>query len=109
MELKRNIVPETKLTPEGEEPFYIVCCECAGDFIGHILRRDGREVWLGDVREVLFQGYDVFELALNGPENADECTVSAALESACVLDAVLMVRCTERAAAKILGSIENRD
>lgn len=91
-----------------DDRWYIVRCNRAGVFFGHIANRDGREVELTDCRRLWYWdgAASLSELAVNGTKRPGNCKFTVTVQELTVLDAIEIIPCTDTAAKSILGVSE---
>lgn len=85
------------------ETYYIVRCDRAGVFFGHIARRDGREVTITDVRRLWYWSgaATLSQLAQEGVKNHGSCKFTMTIPEITVLDAIELIPCSDAAVASI--------
>lgn len=85
------------------ETYYIVRCDRAGVFFGHIARRDGREVTITNVRRLWFWSgaATLSQLAQEGVKNHSSCKFTMTIPEITVLDAIELIPCSDAAVASI--------
>lgn len=85
------------------ETYYIVRCDRAGVFFGHIARRDGREVTITDVRRLWYWtgAATLSQLAQEGVKNPGACKFTMTIPEITVLDAIELIPCSDAAVASI--------
>lgn len=89
---------------EKKERYYIVRCERAGVFAGHIKHRDGQEVTMTDVRRLWYWdgAASLSQLAVDGPKKPRHCKFTVTVPEMTVLGAIEILPCSARAEQSIL-------
>ena len=82
---------------------YIVRCNRSGVFYGEIARQDGAEVQLVNARCLWYWdgAASLMQLALEGTSKPDNCKFTVSIEEVTVLDAIEIVKCTDKAQKSI--------
>ena len=83
--------------------YYIVRCDRAGVFFGHIKERSEKEVVMTDVRKLWYWdgACAVEQLAVDGTNKPKECKFTITVEEMSVMDPVQIIPCTDKAAKSI--------
>lgn len=83
----------------NKEQYYIVRCDRAGVFAGHIKSREGREVVLTDVRRLWYWSgaASLSQLAVDGVKNPRDCKFTVTVPEITVLDAIEILPCSDKA------------
>jgi len=94
----------------NEKDYYIIRARGAGVFFGHIKQRDGGEVVIGNARRLWFWSgaASLSQLAVDGVANPNSCKFTVTAEEITVLDAIELIKCTDKAIASIQGVREWR-
>lgn len=81
----------------------IVRCEDASVFFGTLVRREGREVELANVRRIWYWSgaASTFQLAAEGVKNPNGCKFTMRISSIIITDANEILPCTDEAIANI--------
>lgn len=81
----------------------IVRCNDASVFYGTLVRREGREVELANVRRIWYWSgaASTFQLAAEGVKNPDDCKFTMMISSIIITDANEILPCTDEAIANI--------
>ena len=90
--------------------YYIVRCEAAGVFAGHIKSRAGREVTMTDVRRIWYWAgaASLSQMAVEGVKRPENCKYTITVPEILLLDAIEILPCSEAAETSILGVPEWR-
>lgn len=82
---------------------YIVRCNRAGVFYGEIVRREGADVAMKNVRKLWYWdgAASVEEIALNGTCAPENCKFTVTVDEMTVMDAVQIIPCTDKAAKSL--------
>lgn len=88
-----------------KETYYIVRCDRAGVFAGHIKSREGREVVLTDVRRLWYWegAASLSQMAVNGVTKPRDCKFTVTVPEIIVLDAIEILPCSDKAEESIRG------
>ena len=88
-----------------KEQYYIVRCDRAGVFAGHIKSRNGREVEMSDVRRLWYWegAASLSQMAVEGVNKPRSCKFTVTVPSIVVLDAFEILTCSDAAEASIRG------
>lgn len=88
-----------------KDKYYIVRCDKAGVFFGHISERNGQEVTLTECRRIWYWSgaCSLSQLATEGVKKPNDCKFSVTVDSVTVLDAIEIIPCTDKAVANIKG------
>lgn len=86
-----------------KETYYIVRCDRAGVFAGHIKSREGREVVLTDVRRLWYWAgaASLSQMAIDGVKKPRECKFTVTAPEIIVLDAIEILVCSDKAEKSI--------
>lgn len=92
----------------NKEQYYIVRCDRAGVFAGHIKSRDGREVVLTNVRRLWYWdgAASLSQMAVNGVTRPGNCKFTVTVPEIIVLDAIEILACSDKAEQSIRGVAE---
>lgn len=84
---------------------YIVRCDRAGVFYGEIVKREGNDVVMANVRKLWFWSgaNSVEDLAMAGVRRPNECKFTIYVPSMTVMNPVQILPSTDKAAASIEG------
>ena len=90
--------------------YYIIRCEKAGVFFGHIKDRNGDEAVLTDVRRIWYWegAATLSQMAMEGVKKPEACKFTVTVPDMTVLDVLDMIPCTDEAVQSILGVTEWR-
>lgn len=90
--------------------YYIVRCEAAGVFAGHIKSRKGREVTMTDVRRIWYWdgAASLSQMAVEGVKRPESCKYTITVPEILLLDAIEILPCSEAAETSIRGVPEWR-
>lgn len=90
--------------------YYIIRCEKAGVFFGHIKDRNGDEAVLTDVRRIWYWegAASLSQMAMEGVKKPEACKFTVTVPEMTVLDVIEMIPCTDEAVQSILGVTEWR-
>lgn len=82
---------------------YIVRCDRAGVFYGEIVKRDGSDVEMANVRKVWYWhgACAVEELAVNGTITPEQCKLTVKVDKMTVMNAIQIIPCTEKSAKSL--------
>lgn len=88
-----------------KETYFIVRCDRAGVFAGHIKRRDGREVEMTDARRLWYWdgAASLSQMAVEGVKAPKKCKFTVTVPSVVLLDAIEILACSDAAEASIRG------
>lgn len=88
-----------------KETYFIVRCDRAGVFAGHIKRRDGREVEMTDARRLWYWdgAASLSQMAVEGVKAPRNCKFTVTVPSIVLLDAIEILACSDAAEASIRG------
>lgn len=91
--------------------YYIIRCEKAGVFFGHVSKRDGAEAVLTDVRRLWYWdgAASLSQLAMEGVKRPENCKFTVTVPEMTVLGVVELIPCTDDAVKSILGVPEWRE
>lgn len=91
-----------------KEQYYIVRCDRAGVFAGHIKHREGREITMTDVRRLWFWSgaASLSQMAVDGVKKPRECKFTVSVPEMVVLDAIEILPCSDHAEESICGVAE---
>lgn len=86
-----------------EKQKFIVRGDRSGVFFGEIIKREGREVTIGNCRRLWYWdgAASLSQLALSGVTKPLNCKFTVAVEELTVLDAIEIIPCTAEAVANI--------
>lgn len=89
----------------NKDQYYIVRCDRAGVFAGHIVKRYGREVEMTDVRRLWYWdgAASLSQLAVEGVKYPENCKFTVTVPSIILLDAIEILACSDAAEASIRG------
>lgn len=87
----------------NKEVYYIVRCDRAGVFAGHIKSRDGCEVVLTNVRRLWYWdgAASLSQMAVNGVTKPRNCKFTVTVPEIIVLDAIEILACSDKAEKSI--------
>ena len=90
--------------------YYIIRCEKAGVFFGHIKDRNGDEAVLTDVRRIWYWegAATLSQMAMEGVKKPEACKFTVTVPEMTVLGVIEMIPCTDEAVQSILGVPEWR-
>lgn len=90
--------------------YYIIRCEKAGVFFGHIKDRNGDEAVLTDVRRIWYWegAASLSQMAMEGVKKPEACRFTVTVPEMTVLGVIEMIPCTDEAVQSILGVPEWR-
>ena len=90
--------------------YYIIRCEKAGVFFGHIKDRNGDEAVLTDVRRIWYWegAATLSQMAMEGVKKPEDCRFTVTVPEMTVLGVIEMIPCTDEAVQSILGVPEWR-
>lgn len=85
------------------DKYYIVRGDRSGVFAGEIIKRNGREVEMKNVRRLWYWdgACSLSELSINGTKKPDSCKFTIEVESIEILDVLEIIECTEKARKSI--------
>lgn len=88
-----------------KEKYYIVRCDRAGVFAGHIKHREGREVTMTDVRRLWYWegAASISQLATEGVKEPKQCKFTVTVPEIVLLEAIEILECSGQAEASIRG------
>lgn len=88
-----------------DNKFYIIRCDRAGVFFGHIKERNGSEATLTDVRRLWYWegAASLSQMALEGVKKPRECKFTVTVPEMTVLGVIEIIPCSDMAAECILG------
>ena len=91
-----------------KEQYYIIRCEAAGVFAGHIKSREGREVTLTDCRRLWYWdgAASLSQMAVDGVKEPGNCKFTVTVPEMTVLDAIELIPCSDQAERSIRGVAE---
>ena len=97
---KEEIIMENII---NKDTYYIVRCDRAGVFAGHIKSREGREVVLTDVRRLWYWdgAASLSQMAVNGVTMPRNCKFTVTVPEIIVLDAIEILACSDKAEKSI--------
>ena len=90
--------------------YYIIRCEKAGVFFGHIKERNGDEAVLTDVRRIWYWegAATLSQMAMEGVKKPEACRFTVTVPEMTVLGVIELIPCTDEAVQSILGVPEWR-
>ena len=90
--------------------YYIIRCEKAGIFFGHIKDRNGDEAVLTDVRRIWYWegAATLSQMAMEGVKKPEACRFTVTVPEMTVLGVIELIPCTDEAVQSILGVPEWR-
>lgn len=90
--------------------YYIIRCEKAGVFFGHIKDRSGDEAVLTDVRRIWYWegAATLSQMAMEGVKKPEACKFTVTVPEMTVLGVIEIIPCTDEAVQSILGVPEWR-
>lgn len=90
--------------------YYIIHCEKAGVFFGHIKDRNGDEAVLTDVRRIWYWegAATLSQMAMEGVKKPEACRFTVTVPEMTVLGVIELIPCTDEAVQSILGVPEWR-
>lgn len=85
--------------------YYIIRCDRAGVFFGHVSKRDGAEAVLTDVRRLWYWdgAASLSQMAMEGVKKPEKCKFTVTVPEMTVLGVVELIPCTDDAVKSILG------
>lgn len=88
-----------------ENKYYIIRCDRAGVFAGHIKERNGREVTITDCRRLWYWegAASLSQLAMEGVKKPRNCKFTVTVPEMTVLDAIELIPCTDEGEKSIRG------
>lgn len=86
------------------DQYYIIRCNEAGVFFGHIKERRGSEADITDVRRIHYWNgaASLSQLAMEGVTNPSACRFSVTVPIMTVLNVIELIPCTDAAVKNIL-------
>ena len=86
-----------------DKKYYIIRCEKAGVFFGHIKRRNGDEAVLTDVRRLWYWdgAASLSQLAIEGVSRPQNCKFTVLVPEMTVLGIIELIPCSELATESI--------
>lgn len=90
--------------------YYIIRCDKAGVFFGHIKDRNGDEAVLTDVRRIWYWegAATLSQMAMEGVKKPEACRFTVTVPEMTVLGVIELIPCTDEAVQSILGVPEWR-
>lgn len=90
--------------------YYIIRCEKAGVFFGHIKDRNGDEAVLTDVRRIWYWegAATLSQMAMEGVKKPEACRFTVTVPEMTVLGVIELIPCTDEAVQSIQGVPEWR-
>lgn len=87
-----------------DNQYYIIRCNEAGVFFGHIKERRGSEADLTDVRRIHYWdgAVPLSQLAMEGVTNPRACRFTVTVPSMTVLNIIELIPCTDSAVKNIM-------
>lgn len=87
----------------NNNPWYIIRCDRAGVFFGHIKSREGSEATLTDVRRLWYWdgAASLSQLAMEGVSRPRTCKFTVTVHEMTVLGVIELIPCTEQAVKSI--------
>jgi hypothetical protein len=88
-----------------DNKWYIIRCDRAGVFFGHIKERTGSEATLTDVRRLWYWdgAASLSQMAVEGVKNPMNCKFTVTVPEMTVLGVIEIIPCSDKAAECILG------
>lgn len=88
-----------------ENKWYIIRCNRAGVFFGHIKERNGSEATLTDVRCLWYWDgvASLMQMAADGVSRPSRCKFTVTLPEMEVLDVIEILPCSDKAVDSIMG------
>ncbi|MBQ1790851.1 MAG: hypothetical protein II008_11775 [Oscillospiraceae bacterium] len=85
--------------------WYIIRCDRAGVFFGHIKERNGSEATLTDVRRLWYWegAASLSQMAVEGVKKPRNCKFTVTVPEMTVLGVIEIIPCSDKAAECILG------
>jgi len=92
----------------NHETYYIVRCDRAGVYFGHITEANGSEVTLTNVRNIWrWRGASALpQLAVEGVKYPNDCRFTQTVAEITLLNAIEILPCSDRAVESIKGVSE---
>lgn len=86
-----------------KETYYIIRCDRAGVFAGHIKERNGREVTITNVRRLWYWdgAASLSQMAVDGVSKPQNCKFTVTVPEIVVLDAIEILACSDKAEKSI--------
>jgi len=93
-----------------KEQYFIVRCDRAGVFAGHIKSREGREVVMTDVRRLWYWdgAASLSQVAVEGVRKPKNCKFTVTVPEIVLLESIEIIPCSDKAEASIRGVKEWR-
>ena len=87
-----------------DNKWYIIRCDRAGVFFGHVKERNGGEATLADVRRLWYWdgAASLSQIAVEGVKKPRNCKFTVTVPEMTVLGVIEITQCTDKAAACIL-------
>ena len=84
---------------------YIIRARGAGVFFGEIKERNGGEVTISNARRLWYWNgaASLSQLAVDGVTRPDSCKFTVTVDEIIVIDAIELLKCTDKAVASIEG------
>ena len=94
-----------------DNTYYIIRCDRAGVFFGHVSKRDGNEAVLTDVRRLWYWdgAASLSQMAMEGVKKPKNCKFTVTVPEMTVLGVIELIPCTDDAVKSILGVPEWRE
>ena len=93
-----------------DKTWYIIRCDRAGVFFGHIKSRTGSEAVLTDVRRLWYWSgaASLSQMAMEGVSAPNSCKFTVTVPEMTVMGVIELIPCTEKAVQNIQGVREWR-
>lgn len=100
-QMLNELITNKRMIMEGKK--VIVRCEDTSVFFGTLVRREGREVKLANVRKIWYWSgaASTFQLSAEGVTNPNNCKFTMVISSIIITDANEILPCTDEAIANI--------
>lgn len=88
-----------------DNKFYIIRCDRAGVFFGHIKERNGSEATLTDVRRLWYWdgAASLSQMAVEGVKRPRNCKFTVTVPEMTVLGVIEIIPCSDKAVQSITG------
>ena len=92
-------------TIQNANPYYIIRCDRAGVFFGHIKERNGSEAVITDCRRMWYWdgAASLSQMAVDGVSKPHACKFSVTVPEMTVLGVIELIPCSGKATKSILG------
>ena len=89
----------------SKEQYYVVRADGAGVFAGNIVRRDGDEVTMKNVRRIWYWegACSLSQLAVDGTKRPDGCKFTVTVPEMTILGVIEIIPCSAEAEASVKG------